>query len=362
MKFSAWKYNLPLVKPLRTSTGSYKKRKGVILSLTSGNISAFGEAAPLPGFSEESLTEVERKLIEHRLEIQDLFSSGNPVQEMPSFFKENSIPPSLEFGLDTLAYDFEAKQQDITLHQRIFGYSSRPVPINALLSLQSKDDPLPFVQQLVDDGFKTLKIKIGIDFERELRQLERIRDHFPSLHLRVDANQSWDLEEATEHLQSLNNLNLEYCEEPLRMPSAENYHLLNRNIKLPLAIDETVNQKKNWQHLLPYVSIVILKPGITGSFTKNFATIALAETHVNRVIITSSLESSIGRMVTAAVASGKGSEHTAHGLSTGSLLKNDFWDDNLYIQKGIFHLKAEAGLGNLDNTAVKKFTTNLFNE
>ncbi len=359
MKFSAWKYNLPLVKPHQTATGSFKHRQGIILSLTSGTITALGEAAPLPGFSKETLSEIESKLTELRFEIRDLFRSYSPVQAMQSFFKEKDLPPSLEFGLDTLAYDFEAKQQNLPLHEQLFGYPSRPVPVNGLLSLQADKDFLSSVQKMVNDGYKTLKVKIGIDFDQEFNQLKKIRSSFPSLRIRADANRSWGVKEAIENLQALKTLNLEYCEEPVRKPSVENYRRLSRNTEVPLAIDETINRKENWQNLLPYISIVILKPAIIGSFTKNFATIALAGTHVNRIIITTSLESGIGRMVIAAVASGKGSENAAHGLSTGSLFKNDFWDDNLYIRKGNFYLTKEAGLKNIDNIDNKKFTINL---
>ena len=61
MKISQFKvipFSIPFVKPLQTSNDIYDHREGVWLKIDCENFSGFGEAAPLPGFSEESLKEV----------------------------------------------------------------------------------------------------------------------------------------------------------------------------------------------------------------------------------------------------------------------------------------------------------------
>ena len=56
--FQVIPYSIPFVKPLQTAGETYTHRKGVWLKLQSEKITGFGEAAPLSGFSSETLKEV----------------------------------------------------------------------------------------------------------------------------------------------------------------------------------------------------------------------------------------------------------------------------------------------------------------
>ena len=65
MKISQLKvipFSIPFVNPLQTSNATYAHRDGVWLKMKWENLSGFGEAAPLPGFSKESLKEVNYSL------------------------------------------------------------------------------------------------------------------------------------------------------------------------------------------------------------------------------------------------------------------------------------------------------------
>lgn len=363
MKLSAWKYSLPFRKPLRTAGRTFRKREGIVLILSAGDITAFGEVAPLPGFSEESLSDAEAALCKHRSEIPGLFRSGNPVAKMESFFEQTALPPSCAFGLHTLTYDFEAKQYNVPFHQHLFGKPSRAVPVNGLISLLDDEDPFSSLKKLADAGFRTIKVKVGSDFRREQYHLKKIRAHYPSIGIRLDANRSWTLEEALTNLRALAPLNIEYCEEPLQEPTTKGYRLLAKEVGIPLAIDESVYERNDWQDLLSYTSIVILKPMITGSFTKINETVRLAGTLNSKAVITTSLESGIGRMVTAVMASGTGSDEAAHGLATGSLFREDLLKDDPFLVDGAFILPEDrAGLGKIDDINREYMGIKLFEE
>ena len=61
MKISQFKvipFAIPFVNPLQTSNVTYVQRDGVWIKMKWKNFSGFGEAAPLPGFSNENLNEV----------------------------------------------------------------------------------------------------------------------------------------------------------------------------------------------------------------------------------------------------------------------------------------------------------------
>lgn len=360
MKYSAWKYSLPFIKPFKTAGEIYNKREGVIMLIQTADFTAVGEAAPLPGFCTDTADTVAEYLVNTRHEVLDIFRSQNPSTQMESLFTGYNFPAALEFGLDTLAIDYEAKKQHQSFHQLLFGISAREIPVNGLISLLSDDRPVTAAERLVHRGYATLKIKTGGNFDYELQQLNRIRNRFPSLSIRIDANRSWAPDEALSNLAALERIKIEYCEEPLAEPTVKNYRQLRANSQVPLAIDESFHHENHSEDLLSYISTVILKPMVTGSFAKNFATIDLLDTHDITTVITTSLESCIGRTVSAVFASGRGSPDLAHGLSTGDLFREDFHNGILSIKNGTAELGRQPGLGDINYNILLKNGTQLF--
>ncbi|MDZ7680583.1 MAG: enolase C-terminal domain-like protein [Fodinibius sp.] len=264
----------------------------------------------------------------------------------------------MQFALEALAFQIEAHLNNVSLQQHLFSKQVDDIPLNALGNLRSNTF-LEDIQQFVDKRFQTVKFKIGINAEDELWRLQRIRDQFPGLAIRLDANQAWSPIAAKHYCRQLEPLSIAYCEEPLSEPSVANYEFLSNNTSIPLALDETVSQDNNWQKLLAYSSAVIIKPMLLGGFTKNIETKQLADTHNNTTVFTSSLESGIGRWLTAILASGSTNRQTAHGISTGRLLDNDVYSDKSYIRNGNYHLDGQRPL-KMDMKQLQRVSSRLF--
>lgn len=338
LKFSS--YDLPFVNPLQTSKKTFDHREGCIIEYTEGDFRCYGEAAPLPGFSNETLKDVRDFVVQYRDEIASKFEKTNPIDELQKFYKENKPPASLQFGLDSLAYQIVAHQKNSSVIDYLFPKSPSQIQVNALVSLQATNF-LNKVQEQVAKGYQTVKFKIGLDFHSEIKRLQKIRTKFPGLTIRLDANQAWSLEVALTNLQNLEPLNIEYCEEPLEDPTPGNFEDLHEHCSVPLALDESFANLSYWPNLLPYTSYLIFKPMLLGSFTKNIETKRLADTHNNKAVFTTSLESGIGRQMTAILAAGLGSSQTAHGLTTGKFLAKDLHSDIAYISEGAYHLNQQ---------------------
>lgn len=353
MKLSCYLYTLPFATPLKTSTQTFQDRKGFILSYQNGDRHFYGEVAPLPGFSKESHNDIKQILTRKKEKLNDILISDNPVSNLQESYTAHTTPAALQFGLDSLAYQIEAQKSDKSVFEYIFSKTSQKIPVNALVSLQ--DDPIQQIKQHITAGYKTLKCKIGLDFNRELDQLKKIRAHFPDITIRVDANQAWSLNNAIKNCTNLLELRIEYCEEPLSKNTPSQYEELAQNTDLPIAIDETIAQRSYWPNLLPYTEYLIIKPMLIGSFKKNIETKRLANTHNNKVVVTTSLESSVGRYFSGLMAAGIGSVQTAHGLSTGNLFSEDFFEYNSFISNGYFRLLKQA-LPQIDFTQQHIFT------
>lgn len=339
-------YRIPFKTPFKIAEDSFTDREGLILVFEHKGITAYGEIAPLPGFSKFTLNEIilivqlNRETLEAAL-IQDEFDQFiyvlNQIHDIPS----------LKFGLDTLAHDYKAKKAGLPLSEYLFGDTcDKKVPVNATIGITDLESTLKKAEQFSMDGFNTFKLKVGIDFKKEFEILTSLRSTFPDKNIRIDANQSWNYTEAVKNLTQCDHLNIEYCEEPLLDTETHRLSDLKQKININLAADESFRNKADAERLLKQnaVDALILKPMMFGSFSEINVTKQLAESHYTSIVLTTSLESKIGRTVTAILATGWGTKRYAHGLSTGSLLKYDL-GTNQEIYSGFFHIPQKPGLG-----------------
>ncbi|MDX1587220.1 MAG: o-succinylbenzoate synthase [Balneolaceae bacterium] len=345
MNLNTYTYSFPFKEPFRTSAKTFTERKGLILELKDEKITALGEAAPLPGFSPESLKDVFDQWKGVSGEISNLFADGLLLDSLQVFRRKNNLYPSLQFALDTLAVDYLSQKSQVTAQEFLFDEYAEKLQINGILPLLDNENTSDKISQLIEQGYSTVKVKIGRNFDYELEELRKIRSAYPDLVLRLDANQAWSTEEAIENLTQLESLHIEYCEEPLAEVSVRNYRELGNHVEVPLALDESLTEIRDWNSVMPHIAAVIIKPMVLGGLSKLFATNRLANNHGNKVIYTTSLESGIGRTMTVILAAGLGNRDSAHGLSTGSLLTMDVWNDGTYINNGSVNLPDRSELG-----------------
>lgn len=358
MRLDCYSYQLPFTQPLESSSGIYANREGFILEFSGPGVQCYGEAAPLPGFSSETLGDTQTKIENHIDDWSTLLNTDHPIQHLQAHYLAEGIPPALQFGLDSLAYQSEAQKTNKSLAFFLFKDSFSTVAVNGLLSLIDSDNPISSVQKLISDGFRTIKCKVGTQWPYEQKVLTQIRNQFPDLRIRLDANRAWTLDEAVSNLSALRSVDIEYCEEPLRQPAPEQYRELSRRTPFPLALDESVNKNQDWESLLPYCSVLIIKPMVIGGFTKLFAIRQQAQKYNCSLVFTSSLESSIGRTITAVLASGLGSKDYAHGLHTGPLLARDVASNQPKIISGSIPSK-ELNTTDVDRTNIETLATTI---
>lgn len=365
MALTAYRYELPLAKPFRTAGRTWLSRQGVLLKLEHEGITAWGEAAPLPGFSRETVAEVAGRLREispalQRLleeEVKDAGKAGSGAadqQDVPGhisppegwelgqsgepfftgvsryprvnrFYREHQVPPALQFAIDTMWTDFHSRRESCSPGSLLFGRMPGSIPVNAVLPLgDSPEESLERAGELVDRGYGTLKVKVGDDRGSGIEVLRHLRERYPGLKLRADANRAWSLDRALEAFALLEEAGLEYCEEPLAEVTPSNLERLTGGSSVPVALDESLADPDVGPELWPFADFFILKPMVSGGLSNLFATKALADHHDIGIIVTSSLEGSTGRSMTSLIAGGMGSREYAHGLATGSALEMDF--------------------------------------
>lgn len=327
------KYILKFRKPGGTSRGVLTEKETWILSLyddKNPDKKAWGECGLFRGLSADDRTAYEEKLQEVCAKL--------PVQ-MSDLLPSLKEWPSIHIGVESVLKDWENGCTQ-TIFESDFTEKNKGIAINGLIWMGSKEDMLAQIKSKLEEGYQTLKLKIGaIDFETELAILKSIRQKYSpeEITIRVDANGAFSPEEAMEKLDRLAAFNIHSIEQPIKAGQWQEMAALAERSPVPIALDEDLigvhsfEQKKELLETIrpPYI---ILKPTLAGGFAGSDEWIQLIEKQEGNWWITSALESNIGLNAIAQYTFTKNNP-LPQGLGTGQLYTNNI-DSPLTIREG----------------------------
>ncbi len=306
------------------------------------NLSVFGlgECAPLKGLSLDDRPDFELKLHE----FCQLFNSLDLefFEWNLSLILEQLIDkqwPSIRFGFETAILDYINGGRRIVF-ENDFSLNQKSIEINGLIWMGSHDFMLKQIDEKLNNGFKTLKLKIGaIDFEEECRLLGHIRKHFSAndITIRVDANGAFLPTNAPEKLKQLSDFEIHSIEQPIKQGQIELMAALCQNSPIPIALDEELigcfdyaQKQKLLKGIQP--QYIILKPTLVGGFEHTKEWIEWANKFNIGWWITSALESDIGLNAIAQFTA-EFNNPLPQGLGTGQLYHNNI-ESPLQIKNG----------------------------
>lgn len=319
---------LHFIQPAGTSRGVYTTRQSYYVTLSDDNVPGIvgiGECATLPDLSCDAMPPKEYERILKGF-CDDLCQSGKIDKEAMRPY------PSMLFGLET------AKRQldnggGIDLFNTPFGRGEEGITINGLIWMGTFDEMFQRLEAKLKAGFHCVKLKIGaIDFEKELRLIQHIRQHFSrkEVELRVDANGGFTPDNAMQRLEALAKYDIHSIEQPIRQHQWMEMARLCKNTPLPIALDEEligVNDLTEKNRLLDTIQpqYIILKPSLHGGISGTREWIKLAKERGIGSWITSALESNIGLNAIAQLTADIYGPHItmAQGLGTGQLFSDN---------------------------------------
>ena len=322
-------YTLNFTFPAGTSRGVMTTRDTYFIVLEHNGQKGIGECAPLPGLSEDDTLNLE--LVQATV---DQFADAPLPSDEHEIYRRvrERVPktlPSVRFGLETALLDLLYGGQR-HLFPRVMQPEFAPLPINGLVWMGDPDFMLRQIEEKIALGFRCIKLKVGaIDFERELRLLAYIRQHYDqeAITLRVDANGAFAPDEALDNLHQLAAYDIHSIEQPIRAGQPEAMAALCHESPVPIALDEELigwHSLRDKEQLLDTIQpqYIILKPTLIGGLAAANEWIRLAEARGMGWWATSALESNIGLNAIAQwVATQKPS--LPQGLGTGQLYYNN---------------------------------------
>jgi o-succinylbenzoate synthase len=288
---------LPLKSPFETSFGRTTRRRILIVRVFNHDgASGYGEcvASENPFFNHETIDTawlITTKYVARLLAAAGV-ESASQVNDILAPIRENRMAKA---GVEAAIWDLEAKLAGAPLWRHIGGTRDE-IDCGVSIGLQSSTEALlDKVSCEVESGYQRIKIKIKPGKDVEL--VAAVRRQFPAITLSVDANSAYRIETDTPLLKELDDYNLLMIEQPLTPGDLLDHSKLQRELRTPICLDESIVCLANARHAheLGACRIINIKLGRVGGYTEARGIQAFAQKHGMPVWCGGMLEAGIGR-------------------------------------------------------------------
>jgi len=147
--------------------------------------------------------------------------------------------PYAKAAIDTALFDLAGKILDVPAYTLLGGMYREWVPIAHSIGIMGLDEAVREASQVVDEGIKVVKLKVGIDPAHDVELVKRIRAAVgPDIGITVDANQGYRTSfEAVKTLRRIEEFDVMFAEQPVE--GLEEMARVARAVNMPLMADES---------------------------------------------------------------------------------------------------------------------------
>ncbi len=252
--------------PFTIATGTMDFAQNILIKIfTSDNIIGIGECSAFPmivGETQNTCYEMAKDFaklwkgkdalnIEERLNELHLFTAGNTT---------------IKSAFDMTLYDIAAQNANQPLYE-FLGGTKKEMLTDITVGIGSSETMAAQAKAFVENGATILKIKLGKDVATDVARIKAIRESIGNdIKIRIDANQGWSVEDATNALTQLGQYNIEFCEQPMRTYDDEYLPALIKTSPIKIMADESVYNYHDALRLIKnkacdYINIKFAKSG-----------------------------------------------------------------------------------------------------
>ncbi len=294
---------MPLKHPFETSFGMHDVLDKVIIAVHADGVVGWGEAPvdrwPYYGpETHETVWYIQSDFLIPTL----LENSFDHATSLPAIFDRVRGHPMAKAGIEAAVWDLEAKMADVSISDLLGGTRAR-VKVGVSIGIQETVDALlERIAAFREEGYRRIKIKIKPGWDADI--VRAIREEYPGIALMVDANSAYTLEDV-KMLKALDDFNLLMIEQPLAHDDIIDHAELQKQVKTPICLDESIHTVGRAREALAMEScqIINIKPSRVGGITNSRRIHDLCQVKNIPVWCGGMLETGIGRASNLAVAS-----------------------------------------------------------
>jgi O-succinylbenzoate synthase len=197
-------------------------------------------------------------------------------------------------AIETACWDLEARRAGVPLWKHLGGVQTE---ISCGVSIGIQDSPEQLIEKIETElaaGYQRIKIKIKPGWDLDV--VRRVRERFPDILLMGDANSAYSLSDGM-LFKALDEYELMMLEQPLAYDDMFDHAELQKQIKTPICLDESIKTPADAEHAIAMSAcrIINVKLGRVGGHTLAKLVEEIARKNGIPVWCGGMLESGIGR-------------------------------------------------------------------
>ncbi|MEI7981370.1 MAG: o-succinylbenzoate synthase [Bacteroidota bacterium] len=258
-----------LVSPFVTSMGTEYDEEHIIVRVDADGVTGWGEsvAEGTPFYSYETVPTAWHILNDFLIP-SVLGKDLSGVDEAIAGYAKVRGHMMAKAGLEAALWDAFAKSRGISLSEMLGG-TRKKIDVGVSIGIQdSVSGLIKKIEGYLSEGYKRIKIKISPGFD--LQFVEAVRKEFPKILFQVDANSAYALEDI-DIFRKMDDYNLLLIEQPLGYEDIFDHSKLQRELKTPICLDESIHSLDDTRAAIELDScrIINIKPGRVGGFTES---------------------------------------------------------------------------------------------
>ncbi|MFN0105177.1 MAG: o-succinylbenzoate synthase [Bryobacteraceae bacterium] len=229
---------IPLGEPFRISNGEVAEKDGIVCAVESDGLTGYGESSPMAGsFYSADTPETCWRQLTAQLGPSIVGRDFVSLDGASAWIDEQPGSNFAKVGIETALWDIEAQRLQVPLH-RLLGATRDYAESGLAVGLyDAKEKLIETIARYLPDGYKRVKIKICPGHDVAL--VEAVRARFGDIPLMTDANASYTLADLFIY-QKLDEYGLRMYEQPLAGGALADSAALQRAVKTPICLDESL--------------------------------------------------------------------------------------------------------------------------
>jgi len=346
MKLTTHLISVPLHTPFITALRTATHADSLLVELSDGSLSGWGEAPQVWKVTGESLAGAQACVegpIAAALE-------GLGPDDLTEALRRIQNAAAGNFGakaaVDVALHDLVARRLGVSL-QAFLGSTVSTVRTDVTLSVGDADALAAAATARVADGFDVLKVKVGTDAAGDVERVRRVRAAIgPGPRLRLDANQGWSRRDAVNAIRALEDCDLELVEQPVAAGDLEGMAWVTDRVNTPILADESVYGVRDLVAVIRHgaADMVNVKLAKCGGLGPARTLLELAREHGLGTAVGSMMESHVGIGAAAALVAAYPTT-AVNDLDAAWWLRDAPVTGGIRYEGSLIHLPFEAGLG-----------------
>lgn len=336
-----------LVHPFTIAKGQHDLLENVLFSLElSGGVCGFGEAGVATHITGETVQETLKNLKEAARSVvgRDLVGFPEIAEEIKAKFRKNKCALA---ALEMALLDAATREKKIPLW-RAFGARPHALTTDMTVVLGDVPEAETAAREILRRGIRSFKIKIGRDFDRDLKRVAAVVRIAGKCPIYLDANQGFTAAQTLKFLKELAWLKITpaLVEQPVPKEDWEGLAKVTRESKTLVCADESVSCLEDARRLIKEkaagaINVKFVKTGMLEAYE----IARLAKKHGIKLMIGTMMETPLAVTAAAHFAAGLGGFDFVD-LDAPFFMAEHVTRGNCVTRAGVYDLrKVKSGIG-----------------